>query len=306
MHRSLLIAGDRQDRARTLRRTDHLAALATQSLIAEAELTPKPGLVDRRGSGAHNDLSLKLMTQSATVLEPYFAAMASCSQVRDLDTDLRMELAEIGRAAERAMFKATQGSNTHKGAIWILGLLVAAAARGEVWSAREIVAVAGSIARLPDRALPELITHGGIVRNLYGVAGARGEAANGFPHVNQFGLPTLRDRRARKALEEVCRLDALLSVMAELDDTCVLYRGGVEALDAVKSGAQAVLMAGGYGSANGRQQMWQLDRELIRRHISPGGSADLLAATVFLDAVEREQSEVCKDRSEWEAKDGAA
>ena len=306
MHRSLLIAGDRQDGAQTLLRSDHLAALATQSLIAEAELTPKPGLVDRRGSGAHNDLSLKLMTQSATVLEPYFAAMASCSQVRDLDTDLRMELAEIGRAAERAMFKATQGSNTHKGAIWILGLLVAAAARGEVWSAREIVAVAGSIARLPDRALPELITHGGIVRNLYGVAGARGEAANGFPHVNQFGLPTLRDRRARKALEEVCRLDALLSVMAELDDTCVLYRGGVEALDAVKSGAQAVLMAGGYGSANGRQQMWQLDRELIRRHISPGGSADLLAATVFLDAVEREQCEVDKDQSEWEARDGAA
>jgi triphosphoribosyl-dephospho-CoA synthase len=246
------------------------------------------------------------MTQSATVLEPYFAAMASCSQVRDLDTDLRMELAEIGRAAERAMFKATQGSNTHKGAIWILGLLVAAAARGEVWSAREIVAVAGSIARLPDRALPELITHGGIVRNLYGVAGARGEAANGFPHVNQFGLPTLRDRRARKALEEVCRLDALLSVMADLDDTCVLYRGGVEALDIVQSGAQAVLMAGGYGSRNGRQQMRELDRELIRRHISPGGSADLLAATVFLDAVEREQSEVCKDRNEWEAKDGAA
>jgi triphosphoribosyl-dephospho-CoA synthase len=306
MHRSLLIAGDRQDRAQTLRRTDHLAALATQSLIAEAELTPKPGLVDRRGSGAHNDLSLKLMTQSATVLEPYFAAMASCSQVRDLDTDLRMELAEIGRAAERAMFKATQGSNTHKGAIWILGLLVAAAARGEVWSAREIVAVAGSIARLPDRALPELITHGGIVRNLYGVAGARGEAANGFPHVNQFGLPTLRDRRARKALEEVCRLDALLSVMAELDDTCVLYRGGVEALDVVKSGAQAVLVAGGYGSRNGRQKMRELDRELIRRHISPGGSADLLAATVFLDAVEREQCEVDKDQSEWEARDGAA
>src|SRR5580658_1809895 len=306
MHRSLLIAGDRQDRAQTGRRSDHVAALATQSLIAEAELTPKPGLVDRRGSGAHKDLSLKVMTKSAIVLEPYFAAIASCSQVRDLDTDLRMELAEIGRAAERAMFKATQGSNTHKGAIWILGLLVAAAARGEGQSAREIVAVASSIARLRDRAQPELITHGGIVRNLYGVAGARGEAANGFPHVNQFGLPTLRDRRARKALEEVCRLDALLSVMAELDDTCVLYRGGVEALDVVKSGARAVLMAGGYGSANGRQQMWELDRELIRRHVSPGGSADLLAATVFLDAVEREQSEVCKDQSEWEARDGAA
>jgi triphosphoribosyl-dephospho-CoA synthase len=306
MHRSLLIAGDRRDGAQTLLRSDHLAALATQSLIAEAKLTPKPGLVDQRGSGAHNDLSLKVMTKSAIVLEPYFAAIASCSQVRDLDTDLRMELAEIGRAAEQAMFKATQGSNTHKGAIWILGLLVAAAARGEGQSAREIVAVAGSIARLRDRAQPELITHGGIVRNRYGVAGARGEAASDFPHVNQFGLPTLRDRRERKFLKEICRLDALLSVMAELDDTCVLYRGGVEALGAVKSGAQAVLVAGGYGSRNGRQKMRELDRELIRRHISPGGSADLLAATVFLDAVEREQCEVDKDQSEWEARDGAA
>src|SRR5271167_3967934 len=97
------------------KRSHQLAALARQALIAEAELTPKPGLVDRRGSGAHNDLSLQLMRRSATVLEPYFAAMASCSQVRDLDTDLRMELAEIGRAAERAMFEATQGSNSHKG-----------------------------------------------------------------------------------------------------------------------------------------------------------------------------------------------
>ena len=246
------------------------------------------------------------MTQSATVLEPYFVAMASCSQVRDLDDNLRAELAVIGRYAEGAMYRATEGSNTHKGAIWILGLLVAAAAREDGQHARGIAAAAGSIARFPDRAQPGLITHGDIVRNRYGAAGARGEAASGFPHVIQFALPTLRDRRAREFPEEICRLDALLSVMSDLDDTCVLYRGGVEALDIVQSGAQAVLMAGGYGSRNGRQQMRELDRELIRRHISPGGSADLLAATVFLDAVEREQSEVCKDRSEWEAKDGTA
>src|ERR1700685_243233 len=107
MHRSLLIAGDRQYTARTLRRTDHLAALATQSLIAEAELTPKPGLVDRRGSGAHNDLSLDLMRLSPPVLKPFFAAMSSNSADKEVDTGLREQLAEIGRGAERAMFKAT-------------------------------------------------------------------------------------------------------------------------------------------------------------------------------------------------------
>src|SRR5271170_5654903 len=85
------------------RRNHALAALATQSLIAEAELTPKPGLVDRRGSGAHNDLSLDLMRLSATVLEPFFAAMSSPSAYREVDTGLREQIAEIGRGAERAM-----------------------------------------------------------------------------------------------------------------------------------------------------------------------------------------------------------
>jgi len=263
-----------------------LASLAREALIAEAELTPKPGLVDRRGSGAHHDLSLTLMLQSATAIEPYFAEMASCAQGQALDINLRSQLAAIGRDAERAMYHVTHGSNSHKGAIWILGLLVAAAARAPGWAAREIAATAGAIARLPDRAQPTLTTHGDLVRDRYGAGGARMEASNNFPHVIHCGLATLRRRRANQHAEEVCRLDALLSLMAELDDTCVLYRGGVEALHAVQSGAQAALDAGGSTTTKGRQQIYQLDRELIARHVSPGGSADLLAASIFLDAQE--------------------
>ena len=301
MRTSLSMTDQQRDAGRPYR----LASLAREALIAEAELTPKPGLVDRRGSGAHHDLSLCLMRQSAIAIEPYFAAMASLSQGQDLDCDLRAQLAAIGRDAERAMYQATRGSNAHKGAIWILGLLAAAAIRVASENAREITAVAGAIARLPDRALPKLITHGDMVRYRYGASGARVEASSNFPHVLNCGLPMLRDRRARKFPEEVCRLDALLSLMADLDDTCVLYRGGAEALRVVKSGAQAVLDAGGYSNANGRQRMRELDRELIARHVSPGGSADLLAATIFLDALEC-QSEVSKDQSEAEVRDGAA
>ncbi len=280
--------------------SNSLASFAREALIAEAELTPKPGLVDRRGSGAHHDLSLALMRQSATAIEPYFAAMASCSQGQDIDCHLRSHLAAIGRDAERAMYQATQGSNAHKGAIWILGLLVAAAIRVPSKNAREIAATAGAIARLPDRAQPQLITHGDIVRNRYGAGGARMEASNDFPHVINCSLATMRSRRANEHPEEVCRLDALLSLMAELDDTCVLYRGGVEALHVVQSGAQAVLDAGGSSSTIGRQRMYQLDCELIARHVSPGGSADLLAATIFLDAIEHQQREVLKDQSKAE------
>jgi triphosphoribosyl-dephospho-CoA synthase len=283
-----------------------LASLARDALIAEAELTPKPGLVDRRGSGAHHDLSLALMRQSATAIEPYFAAMASCSQGQIIDCNLRSQLAAIGRHAERTMYQATQGSNAHKGAIWILGLLVAAATRVRGENAREIVAAAGAIARFPDRAQPKLLTHGDIVRNRYGAGGARMEASTNFPHIIKCGLPMLRDRRARKYPEEICRLDALLSLMAELDDTCVLYRGGVEALSVVKAGARAVLDAGGYSGAKGRQRLRKLDRELIARHVSPGGSADLLTATIFLDALEHQRREVWKDRSHGEERNGVA
>src|SRR6202161_3906531 len=165
MRTNLLIKDDRHDGARSLRRSDHLAALATQALIAEAELTPKPGLVDRRGPGAHSDLSLDLMRLSATVLQPYFVAMSSTSVGRDADSVLRQELAAIGREAECLMYKVTCGINTHKGAIWNLGLLIAAAARRESQTVREIAAAAGAIARLPDRPQPELITHRYMVRN---------------------------------------------------------------------------------------------------------------------------------------------
>src|SRR5580704_13287542 len=124
----IALHADRLRDARNARqRSRHLGALAFQALIAEAELTPKPGLVDRRGSGAHADLSLDLMRRSATVLEPFFADMASAAEGRVPDRDLREKLAAIGRDGERAMYKATEGANSHKGAIWILGLLVAAA-----------------------------------------------------------------------------------------------------------------------------------------------------------------------------------
>lgn len=283
-----------------------LAVLAKQALIAEAELTPKPGLVDRRGSGAHHDLSLEVMHRSAATLEPYFSQMAYLSAGRELNTGLREELASAGRDAERAMYSCTGGSNAHKGAIWILGLLVAAAAREHDQSAQGIAAVAGIIARLPDQARPELVTHGDIVRSRYGAAGARGEAANNFPRVLQFGIPMLQMQRVNGHPEEVCRLDALLNIMSALDDTCVLYRGGANALATVKSGAKATLLAGGCSSVKGRRQLERLDRALLDSHISPGGSADLLAATIFLDELENRQNDVRENWNEQEVGNGAA
>src|SRR5260370_2997744 len=104
-------------------RSEWLSELAWQSLIAEAELTPKPGLVDGRGSGSHSDLSLDLMRRSADAIAPFFTRMALASAEAQMDASLRAVAASIGREAEAAMLRATFGSKTHKGAIWILGPL---------------------------------------------------------------------------------------------------------------------------------------------------------------------------------------
>lgn len=284
-----------------------LARLARQALIAEAELTPKPGLVDRRGAGSHSDLSLAMMKLSARTIEPYFREMTSISAGARPTQGTREQLAAIGRNAERAMFRATGGSNSHKGAIWVLGLLASAAAMqgNENQTASEIAATARAIAFFEDRAAPRLVSHGDVVSKRYGASGARGEALQGFPHVVDIGLPTLRLRRTSGASERVARLDALLSIIARLDDTCLLYRGGTDALMTARENALAVERAGGVGTQIGKQRLSLLDRQLLSLKVSPGGSADLLAATIFLDAIERKQTEVEADKSWPEDSHGA-
>jgi triphosphoribosyl-dephospho-CoA synthase len=283
-----------------------LAALARQALIAEAELTPKPGLVDRRGPGAHTDLSLALMRRSAFAIEPFIRLMAFQSMNELPNPRLRATLAATGRAAENAMLKLTNDSNTHKGAIWTLGLLAAAAAVGRdelplirdrddatpKLNANNIARTAGLIASFEDPHQSSCISHGQIVAQKFGVTGARGEAMSGFPHIIEIGLPMLRARRRDQAPESIARLDALLSIMAQLDDTCLLYRGGEPGLQAAKQGAAAVLDAGGAGSSPGQKVLFVLDKELLELGVSPGGSADLLAGTLFLDAIERDQTRI--------------
>jgi triphosphoribosyl-dephospho-CoA synthase len=269
---------------------EQLARLAWQALAAEAELTPKPGLVDRRGAGSHTDLSLDRMRRSARTIAPYLAKMAFAAAVAPMDQELRATVAAIGREAEAAMLRTTAGSNAHKGAIWVLGLLVCAASESVDLHSENIARNAGYLARLPDRARPQIVSHGELVRSRYGATGARGEACANFPHVIGVGLPALREARRTGHTERDSRLIALLQIMSHLDDTCVLYRGGTEAQEFVHTGSAQVLAVGGPGTPEGNAALLDLDHEFVRRQISPGGSADLLAATLFLDALEHGQT----------------
>jgi len=298
-----------------------LGAWAVAALLEEVRLTPKPALVDQRGSGAHHDLDLALMTRSAHALGPTFEALAAVSSGAVVSQALRERLGRLGRTGERTMLAATGGSNSHRGAIWIVGLLVAGAAletdfetdfetdcdtdfeadveadaalefdrsRGIEPGApaaslpRRICGTAAEIARFPDRFAPRLESHGARAMRQYAVGGARQEACDGFPHVLQVGLPALHAARARGIGETHAQLDTLLHIMRTLADTCLLHRGGQFALDTAQRGAQHILGLGGSSMPEGYAALLALDAHLLELNASPGGAADLLAATLFID-----------------------
>lgn len=267
---------------------ERLADLAVDALIDEADLSPKPALVDRRGNGAHSDLHLGLMHASALALWPAFKEMAEAALAfGEVGLPLREALGRIGREGERAMLATTGGVNTHRGAIWALGLLVAAAAlEPRSTRAGSVALRAARLALLEDRYAPRPLSHGAQVAIRYGVRGAREEAQQGFPAVLQRGLPQLKRSRAQGHGEQNARLDALLAIMSQLADTCVLYRAGEQGLQAMQQGAQAVLDAGGSASLAGRRRLHELDLQLLTLNASPGGAADLLAASLLLDRIE--------------------
>ena len=293
-----------------------LAQWAFEALVDEALLTPKPGLIDLRSQHAHHDMSLALMCRSAHTLRPWFEAMAhSALQHRGLFT-WRARLGALGREAEHAMLDATGGVNTHRGAIWALGLLVAAANRpartGECSGAPcgatgscnhgqahgslttrhtpslvTITRQAAQLARCPDRFAPaQPPSKGAIACTRYRVNGAKGQAQAGFPHVTRIGLPTLQHRRNAGHNEQQARLDTLLALITTLDDTCLLSRAGPTALARMQAGARQVLQLGGSATTAGRTALTALNTVAKEQRLSPGGAADLLAATLFLDRLD--------------------
>ncbi|WP_150776634.1 triphosphoribosyl-dephospho-CoA synthase, partial [Pseudomonas fluorescens] len=257
--------------AKPLSLADRLADLAVDALIDEADLSPKPALVDRRGNGAHTDLHLGLMHASALSLWPAFKEMAEAAvAIGEVDSTLREAIGRIGREGEQSMLATTNGVNTHRGAIWALGLLVTAAAlEPQSSSANAVTLRAARLALLDDRHAPKPLSHGAQVALRFGARGAREEAQLGFPSVLQRGLPQLKRSRAQASGEQNARLDALLAIMTNLADTCVLYRAGEEGLQAMQHGAQALLDAGGSASLSGRRRLHELDQQLIALHASP-------------------------------------
>ncbi|MFJ2114311.1 MULTISPECIES: triphosphoribosyl-dephospho-CoA synthase [unclassified Streptomyces] len=257
-----------------------LADTAIHALLAEAELTPKPGLPDTR------EADFGALRWSARSLAPGLAAMAAAARRADEgpSRQLRRELGAIGRGTERSMARANAGTALHHGAIWPLGLLVAAAALEPRTAPDELPTTARRIAAIPDGTAPRTPSPGSAAASRFGAAGARGEARAGFPHVRR-ALKVLRTSRKAGAREPEARLDALLTVMSTLQDTGLLHTAGPHGLRRVQNGAREVLEEGGAGSGRGAPALERLDGDLRDNNLHPRGSAHLLAAALFLDSL---------------------
>jgi len=262
-------------------RAEAIAALATQALLQEIDVWPKPGLVSRIDTGSHSDMDAAMLERSALTLEPHFVRLARAG-ARDADMQT---LRRLGIAAESAMFAATDGVNTHRGAIFGLGLLCAAAGVANATPDRLGNIVRERWGASIDPPLPQDESHGARVRRHYGACGARAEAASGFSLLYQIGWPALRKGRLLASGDDnAACVQCCFALIAAVADTNLLYRGGLDGLRLCREIAGAFIRRGGVGCADWSAHAINAHRTFVARALSPGGSADLLAMTLFVDA----------------------
>ena len=264
---------------------EEFGSLAAACLHLEIATYPKPGLVSPVDTGSHADMDAAMLRASADLLKPYFTEMAAAGAAGAEMGQLRV----IGIAAERAMLAATGGINTYRGAIFGLGLLVAAAGFCSVRGGDELLG--DIVARLwGDSILAGPIvlhSHGSEAARRYGACGARWQAANGFPALYKIGLPALvAGERLSRGHAETARVQCCFALIATLEDTNLLHRGGKEGLEFARRSAAEFIARGGVGQIDWRDKARAIHMAFVERNLSPGGSADLLAMSLFARALD--------------------
>lgn len=247
---------------------------ATTALRTELALTPKPGLVDRHDNGAHRDMDFALMERSIQALQPFFTELALLG--RSAAFPSAKDVRAIGLRAEKAMLQATGGVNTHRGALFSMGLAVVAASaclhHSGTLGPEELRT---AIARLAAGFAPAQGTHGSEVRERYKISGAVETAQGGYAQLFSSWLPSYQSGKR----DDEGKMKLLLLIMSQIDDTNIYFRGGKEAAIEVKHLSLQML------SRFSPKEMESMNERLVSKNISPGGAADMLALTFFVDSI---------------------
>lgn len=262
-----------------------IGRMAVQSLLCELYATPKPGLVDQNNSGSHSDMDFYTFLRSAAALESYFTRCAYIGLQGGRPGDIFARLRQAGLEAETRMLRATGGVNTHKGAIFSLGILCGAAGTllPQQWRDPGMVgsrcaALARGLVRRDFECMEHPVTAGEQLFEKHGITGARGQAESGFRVAWETGLPVLEAGLAEGRSFNDCLCAALMHILVTTQDTNLIKRSNLAVLGQIQGAVSAMLAVRPYPE---KEILEALDQTFIRRNLSPGGSADLLSATCF-------------------------
>uniref|UniRef100_UPI0028A9E5AC triphosphoribosyl-dephospho-CoA synthase CitG n=1 Tax=Lacrimispora sp. TaxID=2719234 RepID=UPI0028A9E5AC len=275
----------------------HIGNMAYRAMLEEVYTTPKPGLVDLYSTGAHKDMDVTSFEKSARALEPYFVSMAlEGMRLPNMPRLLLERIRRIGLSAEEAMYQATAGVNTHKGLIFHLGILSAAAgacmeAHGTVTN-QCLVEMEQAMARetliKELKEMQEFTSNGEKNLDQYGLTGARGEAISGYASVRRIALPVMANGRKEGRDWNRIKLETLFMLMSRVEDSNIIARHDPSVLLKVQSMARNFLEAGGAYGDKSMVTLKRMDADFIKGNISAGGCADLLAVAIFMNDLAEE------------------
>lgn len=269
----------------------------TQAILLEVSTHPKPGLVTRLSNGAHKDMSIFTFMMSSAVLSKAFNDLQDIGQAhRGTLAELFCKLRSYGVGAEAELLRVTKGVNTQRGILFAGGIVSAVSGYAmNMGLSRDALLplikemAAGLVARELKNLDHAAMTAGEKLYYKYGITGIRGEVENGFPSVVNYGLPALEDAFNKGATINDALVHALISLMTVVEDSNVIWRTDYDTLLEVQRIAKNILSLGSVFTEKGRMAIAETERYFLQRHISPGGSADLLSVTITLYLLEHKE-----------------
>jgi len=270
-----------------------ISSFALQAMLYEVSCYPSPGLVSPVSNGAHKDMNYFTFIDSTAVLSKYLALFVQEGYSNRTCKDIFDSIRTVGAEAEKDMFNKTQGINTHKGMLFLMGIACAATGKA-IYEKKPFKEIQTIIKEMTEGIVNKellslkdnsLLSHGEKLYLKYKNEGVRGEVERGIPTVFEYSLKLYKENLNLNLNDRL--VHTLIGIMTICNDTTIIHRHNQETLGKVKEISKNIIKLGGMNTIQGKEKINDLCIEFIERNISPGGSADLLAVTVFLHFVEQ-------------------